>query len=82
MEGAQIGIGAASTVNGAIAGDLGGSLTSIFGLQLSALAPAAKWAGVGARAVPVLGSVVSAFGAANDTWLTYQSYHSCIAGHS
>jgi hypothetical protein len=82
VEGAQIGVGAASTVNSAIGGDLGGSLTSIFGIQLSALAPAAKWAGVGARAVPVLGSVVSAFGAANDAWQTYQSYQSCLAGHS
>ena len=81
VEGAQIGIGAASTVNSAIGGDLGGSLTSIFGLQLSALAPAAKWANLGARAVPVLGSVVSAFGAANDALQTYQSYQACVAGH-
>ena len=36
VEGAQIGIGAASSVNSAIGGDLGGSMTSIFGLQLSA----------------------------------------------
>jgi hypothetical protein len=33
VEGAQIGVGAASTVNSAIGGDLGGSLTSIFGIR-------------------------------------------------
>ena len=82
VEGAQIGVGAASTVNSAIGGDLGGSLTSIFGIQLSALAPAAKWAGVGARAVPALGAIFSAAGALNDAYQTYQSYQSCLAGHS
>lgn len=82
VESAEIGLGAASTVNSAISGDLTGSLTSIFGIQLSALGPAAKWAGVGARAVPVLGSIVSAAGVLNDISQTFQSYQSCTGGHS
>jgi hypothetical protein len=81
IAGAQIGVNTASTVNSAMSGDVTGGMTSIFGLQLAALEPAAKWTGVGAKAVPFLGSVVGAFGAANDGWQAYQSYQSCMAGH-
>jgi RHS repeat-associated protein len=59
---AQIGVGAVATVGSAIGGDLGGSLTSIFGLQMSALGPAAKWAGVGAGTVKRLGAIISGWG--------------------
>lgn len=78
VAGAQMGIGVASTVNSAVGGDAPGAVTSIFGFQLAAMAPAAKWAGVGAKAVPFLGAVVSAAGGLNDAWHTYQDYQSCM----
>ncbi len=81
VAGVQMGLGVASTVNSAVSGDAPGSIGSVFGLQLSALAPAAKWAGVGAKAVPFLGAAVSAAGALNDPWSTYKDYQGCMAGH-
>jgi hypothetical protein len=74
---AEISIGAAATVNSAIGGDLGGSLTSIFGIQLSALGPAAKWAGTSVQAIPVAGALLSAAGALNDLMPSLN----CMAGH-
>jgi hypothetical protein len=81
VAGAQMGIGVASTVNSAVGGDTRGAMTSIFGFQVSAMVPAAKWAGVGAKAVPVLGAAISTFGAASDAWNTYQDYQSCMAAN-
>ena len=77
-----MGIGVASTVNSAVGGDTRGAMTSIFGFQVSAMVPAAKLVGVGAKAVPILGAVISKFGAANDAWGTYKDYQACMAGHS
>jgi hypothetical protein len=87
---AQIGLGAASTANSAISANtttpsgqraLGGAIGSIFGIQLSALAPAAQYAEVGAKAVPFLGALVSLAGGLNDAYQTYADYQACLAGH-
>jgi hypothetical protein len=84
-------VSAASTVNSAMSANTtsaegwrgtGGAVGSVFSFQLSAMTPAAKLIGVGAKAVPFLGSVVSAIGAANDLWQTGANYQSCMAGHS
>jgi RHS repeat-associated protein len=82
VAGAKMGVNAASTVNSAVHGDTTGAMTSIFGFQVSAMVPAAKLVGVGAKAVPILGAVISTVGAANDAWNTYKDYQSCMAGHS
>lgn len=81
VAGVQMGIGVASTVNSSIGGDVPGAVTSIFDFQLSAMEPAAKLTGVGARAVPFLGAVVSAAGFLNDALNGYKDYQSCMAGH-
>ena len=81
VAGAQMGVNAASTVNSAVHGDTTGAMTSIFGFQVSAMVPAAKLVGVGAKAIPGIGSAISAFGALNDSYGTYQDYQSCMAGH-
>jgi hypothetical protein len=82
-------MGTASTINGAITANtttaagqraLGGAIGSIFGIQLSALAPAAEYAAVGAKAVPFLGALVSLGGGLNDAYQTYADYQSCLAG--
>ncbi len=87
---AQIGVGAASTVNSAMSAGkpgeegrlaLGGAISSIFGMQLSALAPIAKDFGVGAKAVPGLGSILSAGGVLGDLWQTYRDYEACMGAH-
>ena len=87
---AQIGVGVGSTVNSALSANTttaegqratGGALGSIFGIQLAALAPAAKYAGVGAKAVPVLGALVSLAGGLNDLYQTGADYQACLAGH-
>jgi RHS repeat-associated protein len=68
-------VGAASTINSAANGDTPGALGSIAGFQLSALVL------TGAKAVPVLGALVSGAGGLNDAWHTYKDYQSCMAGH-
>jgi hypothetical protein len=87
---AQIGVGVGSTVNSAMSANTttaegqratGGAIGSIFGIQLAALAPAAKFAGVGAKAVPVLGALVSLAGGLNDLYQAGVDYQSCLAGH-
>jgi hypothetical protein len=87
---AQIGVGTASTINSAFSAStatatgqraLGGALGSIASIQLAALAPAAQYAGVAAKAVPFLGALVSLGSGLNDAYQTYADYQSCLAGH-
>ena len=80
VAGAQVGIGVASTVNSAVGGDATGSMTAIFGFQLSAMEPAAKWAGMGARAIPFLGTALSVASTVRDVAVAYGDYQSCMAG--
>ena len=55
-----IALGSASTVSSAMSGDTSGSLMSIAGLQLSALAPVARDIGGGlAKGVPILGTALN-----------------------
>jgi len=90
VAGAGIAIGTASVVKGAMSANTttpegqlatGGAIAGIFDIQLAALAPAAKWAGMGAKAVPFLGALVSAAGGAIDLYQTGADYAACMAGH-
>jgi RHS repeat-associated protein len=88
----QIGAGAASTVNGAMSAGqpgqegrlaTGGAISSAIGIPLSALAPLAKDAEMTTmapflKAIPGLGSALSALGLAGDAWQTYQDYEKCM----
>ena len=57
-----------------------GAISSIIGLQVSAFTPMAKSLGLGARAVPGLGSALAALGFAGDALQAYQDYEKCMAG--
>ena len=81
VAGAQGAVGLASTVNSAAHQDMSGTLAGIGSFQLAALEPAAKYAGMGAKAVPFLGMVVSGYSTIHDAAVAYGDYQSCMVGH-
>lgn len=80
VAGAQMGIGVASTVNSSVGGDVPGAVTGVFGFQLAAMVPAAKWAGMGAKAIPFLGTALSVASTVRDAAVAYGDYQTCMAG--
>lgn len=81
VAGAQMGIGVASTINSSVSGDAPGAVTGVFGFQLAAMVPAAKWAGMGAKAIPFIGTALSVASTVRDGAVAYGDYQSCMAGH-
>jgi len=62
-------------------GDAFGTASGILGLPASLAGASAKMLGVGAKAIPGVGTAFSTLGGLNDAYSTYQSYQSCLAGH-
>ena len=76
----QIGVGTASTINSASSGDSGGAFANIAGLQLAALAPAARIAGLGvAKSIPLLGTALNVVSTGRDVYSAYGDYQGCLA---
>jgi len=81
VAGAQATISVASGVNSAVHGDGVGATLGVLGLPATFTSYAAKAISVGGKALPGVGTLVSAAGAVNDAYGTYQDYQSCMAGH-
>ena len=62
-------------------GDASGAALGVLGLPAAYAGTAAKLFGVGARAIPGIGSAIAAVGALNDGYGAYQDYQACLAGH-
>jgi RHS repeat-associated protein len=69
----QLGVGAASTVNSAMHGNVGGSLISIAGFHLTALEPLAT-------AIPGIGTTLNAVGTGFDLKNVVKDYQTCMSG--
>jgi hypothetical protein len=77
----MVGIGVGSTFNSAVHGDVTGTHAGAAGIQLSALAPAAKYAGISfAESIPGIGTLLNVGVTARDAYHTYQAYQGCRAG--
>lgn len=81
MASAQATVSVASGINSAVHGDPYGSTLGILGLPAAFAGTAAKFFDVGAKAIPGIGTAISALGALDDGYNTYQDYESCMAGH-
>ena len=81
VAGAQGAVGLASTVNSAAHQDVSGTLMGIGSFQLAALAPAAKYAGIGAKAIPGVGEAASVYSTVHDSLSAYHDYQACMGGH-
>ncbi len=79
---AQATVSVASGINSAVNGDAVGGTLGVLGLPAAFSGAAAKFFGVGAKAIPGVGTAFSALGALNDLYNTYQSYETCMAGQS
>ena len=81
VAGAQATISVASGVNSAVGGGAVESALGVLGLPAAYTGTAAKFFGVGAKAIPGIGTAISALGLLNDAYSTYQGYQACLAGH-
>lgn len=81
VAGAQATVSVASGVNSAVGGDAFGSAVGVLGLPAAYAGTAVKFFGVGAKAIPGIGSAISALGLLNDGYGAYQDYQACLAGH-
>ena len=77
---AQATVSVASGINNAVHGDPVGGALGVLGLPAAFSGAAAKFFGVGAKAIPGIGTAISAFGGLNDLYITYQDYESCMRG--
>ena len=87
VAGAQATTSVASGINGAVqyngtANSAAGSVLGVLGLPATFTSYAAKAIGVGGKALPGVGAVISGLGALSDAYGTYTDYQSCLAGHS
>ena len=81
VAGAQATISVASGVNSPVGGDACGAALGVLGLPVAYAGTAAKLFGVGAKAIPGIGSGIASLGALNDGYAAYQDYQACLAGH-
>lgn len=80
VAGAQATVSVASGVNSAMNGDGFGTASGILGLPASVAGGAAKTLGVGAKAIPGVGSMISAIGLGNDAFSAVEDYKACEVG--
>jgi len=78
---AQATVSVASGINSAVNGDAVGGTLGVLGLPAAFAGASAKYFGVGAKAIPGIGTAISALGLLDDGYNTYQAYQSCMAGH-